>query len=336
MRRAKLTEIQRIEITDEEFDLSVGRGEAAVRVKAAGICGTDLHIFAKGRADVALPRVMGHELSGIVTAVGDGVSHLKKGDHVVLDPVFACGTCRACRRGKTNVCSKVRCFGVQMDGGFQDYIKTDARRLYRIPKEWSFTAAALAEPFSVASNILARTAAAKGDRIAILGAGTIGLCILQAAKGIGAEVLISDIEAEKLKKAKSFGADYTIHTGSESFLQEAGKIFPEGADVVIDAVGKTELLQEAVKLAGPGGSIGVLAFDEKEMRVIPAGVTRKELTLAGSRMNRGRFPEVLSWMKEGKIHPEQMITAVYPLERIQEAFEHTLRDKAGIKTILTF
>ncbi|HIS30206.1 MAG TPA: alcohol dehydrogenase catalytic domain-containing protein [Candidatus Limivivens intestinipullorum] len=337
MRRARLTEVGKIEVETAAPVPEISSGQALVQVKAVGICGTDLHIFKEGRSDVALPRVMGHELSGVVTKIGDGVKNVKPGDRVVMDPVIACGKCRTCRKGHPNVCESVKCFGVQMDGGFQDYIGVDAKLLYPFPETLSFEEAALAEPFSVASNVLARTRVFREDRIVIIGAGTIGLCILQAAKGIGAEVLISDIENKKLERAAAFGADRVVNTREESLEAAAEAFFPGGADVIIDAVGSAALTQSAVDLAAPCARIAVLAFDGKNMEIPPVRITKKELELIGSRMNCGRFPEVLEWMKTRAIRPEQMITAVYPVEEIQRAFEDLASGRGdAVKTIIRF
>lgn len=221
MRVTKLTEPKKIELFDEPMVREPETGEACIKVKAVGICGTDLHIFLGERSDVKLPRVMGHELSGVVEKVGEGVTNIKPGDCVVFDPVVSCGKCKLCRSGHENVCSDVKCFGVQMDGGFQDYIVVDAKRVYKYPDTIPFEEAALAEPFSVAANILARVEAAAGDRIVIIGAGTIGLSILQAAKGMGAYVLISDVEEKKLQIAKNFGADAAVNSKTQN-LKEPG------------------------------------------------------------------------------------------------------------------
>ena len=313
------------------------KSRAVVQVKAVGICGTDFHIFEKGREDVALPRVMGHELSGVVTEVGEGVENVKPGDKVVMDPVMACKTCRICLSGHSNVCENVKCFGVQMDGGFQDYILVDADRLYAFPDRFSFEEAALAEPFSVASNILCRTQVEKGDRVVVMGAGTIGLCLVQALKGAGATVLVSDIEEEKLAAALRFGADKAVNSKEENVVEAALAFYPGGADVIIDAVGVSALTQSSVDMAAPCARIAVIAFDGRPMEIPPVKITKKELTLVGSRMNLNRFPEVIRWMEEGKIQPEKMITAVYPVEEIQQAFEKMMeREGSSIKTIIRF
>ena len=168
MRKAKLVGKRMIEICREDFKEAPEADEVLIQVKAVGICGTDIHIFNGERTDVEYPRVMGHELSGIVVETGKDVANVKAGDHVVLDPVMACGTCRTCKRGHENVCESVKCFGVQMDGGFQDYIRVPAKQVYAVSEQIPFEEAAVAEPFSVAANILSRAEVAAGDRVAVI------------------------------------------------------------------------------------------------------------------------------------------------------------------------
>lgn len=337
MRAAKLISPGKIRVVDE-IPVPVPRqGEAVVKVKAVGICGTDLHIFKEGRADVELPRVMGHELSGVVTALGEGTDNLAVGDRVVLDPVMACGSCRICRAGHGNVCADVKCFGVQMDGGFQDEIVVPSANLYRYPESYSFVQAALAEPFSVAANILSRVSVKVRDFVVIMGAGTIGLSLVQGAKAAGAAVLVSDIEESKLEKAKAMGADYTVNSRKEDLTELVKKHTEIGADVVIDAVGTVKLTEQSIELAAPCGRIAVISFDARPAQIPAAAITKKELSLMGSRMNAHRFPDVIQWMRDGALDLDVMISKVYPVEEIQKAFEDTLADSSNtIKTIITF
>jgi len=337
MRAAKLISPGKIRVVDEIPVPAPRQGEAVVKVKAVGICGTDLHIFKEGRADVELPRVMGHELSGVVTALGEGTDNLAVGDRVVLDPVMACGSCRICRAGHGNVCADVKCFGVQMDGGFQDEIVVPSANLYRYPESYSFVQAALAEPFSVAANILSRVSVKVRDFVVIMGAGTIGLSLVQGAKAAGAAVLVSDIEESKLEKAKAMGADYTVNSRKEDLTELVKKHTEIGADVVIDAVGTVKLTEQSIELAAPCGRIAVSSFDARPAQIPAAAITKKELSLMGSRMNAHRFPDVIQWMRDGALDLDVMISKVYPVEEIQKAFEDTLADSSNtIKTIITF
>ena len=212
MKAASLVELGKIELLECEVPQIESPTQVQVRVKAVGLCGTDLHMFKEHRADVKLPRIMGHELSGEVVAVGDAVTRVHPGERVVLDPVFACGTCNTCKKGYHNVCESVRCYGVQMDGGFQDYIVVDEVHLYPFSNTISYEDAALAEPFSIASNILDRVALQAGENMLLIGSGTIGLSVLQVAKSFGARVMVVDVAADKLKIASAMGADQIVNS----------------------------------------------------------------------------------------------------------------------------
>ena len=316
MRVAKLTEVRKIEVVEGEKPEISSEYDVQVKVKAVGICGTDLHIFNEGRADVILPRVMGHELSGEVTAVGEKVDRVKVGDRVALDPVFACGECPTCRKGYPNVCENVKCYGVQMDGGYQDYIVVHEKHLYPFDHSISFEQAALAEPFSIAANILERTSAAKEDNVIIIGA---------------------DVVDSKLEKARALGADKVVNSKKESIKDMIEEFAPGGLDVVIDAVGITSLFQQSIEYAAPRGRIACIGFDAKPAEIPPVLITKKELSIVGSRMNCYQFPKVMKWLEEGKIDAEKMISRKYSIDDIQQAFEETIANGQDVvKTLIVF
>lgn len=337
MRAAKLVDIQKLEVVEMESPKITKDNEVKVAVKAVGICGTDLHIFHDGRADVQFPRIMGHELSGLVTEVGSAVTNVKVGDHVVLDPVFACNECKICKDGHQNVCDNVKCYGVQMDGGYCDEIVVEDYHLYSYDPKITYEQAALAEPFSIGVNIIKRGMVTAADKMVIIGCGTIGLCILQAAKGMGAQVLISDVVDEKLAKAKEMGADVIVNSKNENLKEAVEKFAKGGADIVVDAVGVTPLTQQSIDLVCPTGRIVVIGFDAKPMEIPPVTVTKKELTIVGSRMNCHQFPTVMEWLNEGKINSDLMVSRTYSVDDIQKAFEETLANgKDIVKTVITF
>lgn len=336
MKAAKLVKVKNIVVEEVEKPQIISDYDVLVQVKAVGLCGTDLHVFKEGRADVELPRIMGHELSGVVEAIGDKVTNVTVGDHVILDPVISCGTCKICLKGHGNVCSAVKCFGVQCDGGFQDYIVVNSSKVFAYNKDVPFDIAALGEPFSIAANILSRTNVQKDEKVLVIGAGTIGLAIVQAAKGLGAKVLVSDIFDTKLGYAKDFEADATVNT-SQKDLEEAMKEFaPDGIDVIIDAVGASELINKAVEMAPPLARIAVIGFDARPAELPIVHITKKELTLVGSRMNCNQFPTVVEWLNSGVI-TDKMITKTFGIDEIQEAFEYTLKNaETSIKTMIIF
>ena len=351
MRSAKLTAPKKIEVITEDAPKIKGPHDVLVQIKVVGICGTDLHIFHGERADVQLPRVMGHELSGVVTETGSAVKKHKAGDRVILDPVIACGTCPVCKKGHPNVCASVKCFGVHVDGGFQDYIVVHEDVLYKIPDAVSFEQAALAEPFSIAVNIAARLGIRSGDQAVIMGSGTIGLVCLQVFKSLGAKVLVSDVEDAKLEVAKKCGADKVVNSKKEDLKEAVMNYYPIGADVVLDAVGVSPLFALSVDLAAPTARVGVIGFDAKAAEIAPVHITKKELTIAGSRMNCNRFPEVIEWfrnppprserievpLRKGGLNIDLLISRKYPVEEIQKAFDETIADmKNTVKTLIVF
>lgn len=334
MRVAKLVGARRIELLNEPEISNPRPGMVIVRVMVVGICGTDIHVFNGERGDVAFPRVMGHELAGVVTELGEGVRNIALGDRVVMDPVMSCGVCSVCKKGHRNVCAEVKCFGVQMDGGFQDYIEVPADQVYRIPDKITFQQAALAEPFSISANIIARSQLKTEETLVIIGSGTVGLCLIQAARSMGVRILATDVNDTKLAAAKEFGCDMVVNTRRESLEARLAEFAPDGADVILDAVGNAKLLEQCVALAKPTTRIVVIGFDSSPAAIAPVDITKRELTLIGSRMNSNRFPTVIEWLDKDVIDPEKMISAVYALENIQNAFELAISDPSQKKILI--
>ncbi len=337
MKVAQITDKKVLKVVDMAEPQIKSATDVKVKVKAVGICGTDLHIYKEGRADVAFPRIMGHELSGEVVEIGADVKGLKVGDRVVLDPVFACGTCPTCQKGYQNVCSNVKCYGVQMDGGFAEYIVENEKHFYAFPSSISFEQAALAEPYSIGVNILDRAMATEKDNIIVIGSGTIGLAILQVAKGIGARVFVADVVDTKLNKAKELGADETCNSKTEDLAAKAEAFAPGGFDVVIDAVGVTALFQQSIEYAAPRARVMSIGFTAEPAQISPIVVTKKELSIIGSRMNNFKFPKTMEMLLAGKLNADDMVSKKYAIDDIQKAFEDTLSDGENtVKTLIVF
>ena len=337
MRAAKLIEKQKI-IVSEAQTPDLADGEVLVKIRAAGVCGTDLHIYAGHRPDIQLPRVMGHELAGEISELGGGVRGFEVGDHVSIDPVLACGQCYACRRGRRNLCTSIMCLGCQTDGGFQDFVLAKAADVHKIKPDIPFEHAAMCEPFAIAAQVLERSEVKAGDRVAVFGAGTIGLCILQVLKLTGAEVLITDIIDRRLEKARELGADMTVNTSRED-LADAARRFAgeEGVAIVIEAVGDPVLAESALSIVTRGGRIVVLGMDKRPTQLSEFNFVRTELDIRGSVLNNNKFPQVIEWLEKGQIKPAAMITASYSIERIDEAFaDITENPKDSLKVMITF
>lgn len=338
MRVAKLVDFGKIEVVEQNDGYQLQGDEVLVRVKSAGICGTDLHIYQGHRHDLSLPRIMGHELVGEISGIGPDTKNFNIGDRVAIDPVVSCQSCYACRNNRNNICSDVKCLGVQIDGGFCDFIKVSENSLYRVPDHLSWEEAALIEPFAVAAQVLERSNIQKGEKAVIIGAGVIGLCILKVFKLVGADVLILDVEETRLKKAEELGANIAVNSNKEN-LQLLIQQFSnnEGANVVVEAVGNSRLLEEAITYTASGARVVVLGFDQGAAKIPEDVVTKKELEIKGSRMNYKKFPQVIQWFAKKDIDPKCMISKVYSLEDIDLAFKNIIESpEKFLKVVIKF
>ncbi len=304
-----------------------GAGEVLVRVRRAGICGSDLHIFHGTNPFAKYPRVIGHEFAGEIAAVGPGVAGFSLGDRVVVDPVVACGHCYPCRIGRPNVCANLEVMGVHRDGGFRDTLAVPAVNAIPVG-DLPFEVAAMAEPFSIAANVLERTGGAHADdTVLIYGAGMIGLTVLLAARLEGARCIVTDVDDARLARAAELGAARVLNARRES-VAEAMKTENDGLgpSLVIEAAGAPGLVDEAVKLASPAGRIGLLGFTPEPTPIVQQEIVRKELTIAGSRLNRHLLPRVVVWFKTRRIDPRGLVTQVFPAADAQAAFDLIQRD----------
>lgn len=310
-----------LRIFDRDEPAAPGAGEVMVRVQRAGICGSDMHILHGANPFAVYPRVIGHEFAGVVEALGPGVDSIAVGTRVVVDPVVSCGHCYACRVGRGNVCGNLQVFGVHRDGGFRTRLTVPAPNCIPVPDDMPIDIAALAEPLSIAANVLSRTGIEAQDTVLIYGAGTVGLTALQVAKLHGARCIVADIDPARLERARGFGADLTVDSRKEKVAERvAGENDGLGPTVVIDGAGVPALLEEACRVASPAGRIGILGFSTAPCNVVQQEIVKKELTLVGSRLNRRRLPQVVEWIATGRLKPERLITQVFPAAEARDAF----------------
>ena len=297
-------------------------GHVILRVLRAGICGSDLHILHGSNPFARYPRVIGHEFAGVIEEVGAGVEALQAGQRVVVDPVVACGHCYPCRIGRSNVCGNLEVFGVHRDGGFRDRLAVPAANCIPVPDGVSTEVATLAEPLSIAANVLARTGIDAIDTVLIYGAGTVGLTVLQVAKLHGARCLVADIDAARLERARGFGADVVIDSSRDDVpARVAAENDGLGPTLVIDGAGVPALLAEACRVASPAGRIGILGFSPAPSPVSQQEIVKKELALFGSRLNRKLLPRVMDWLASGRLAPGAMITQTFAARDAREAFD---------------
>ncbi|WGI26733.1 Zn-dependent oxidoreductase [Halomonas alkaliantarctica] len=301
----------------------VAAGEALVRVAFAGICGSDMHIIHGDNAFVRFPRITGHEFAGVVEAVGECVFGVAVGDRVCIDPVISCGECYPCRIGRPNVCSSLEVIGVHRDGGFEEFVAVPAANVHHLPKHIGLDAAALVEPYTIAANVLDRMQPHPGDRLMILGAGVIGLTILQMAlaKGIE-EVIVTDVINERLVAAKQLGATQVFNSREQNVEKQVLALTQgEGVPLIADAACVPALLPQMLRLASPAGRIGLLGFSVQPSELVQLEVIKKELTLVGSRLNNRKFPEVLKLMANGQLDPLALVSHRLPLSDMPSAID---------------
>ena len=293
-------------------------GEVRVKVRYASICGSDVHIWHGHNPFARYPRVIGHEFFGVIDAVGDGVDAARLGERVTVDPVVSCGHCYPCSVGRPNVCSELQVIGVHRDGGFSQYALAPAGNAYRLPETIPDTLASLVEPFTIAANITAFLQPQPDDIALIYGAGPMGLTAIQVLKGVYGvrEVIVVDRLAERLTLAQQSGADRLLNNSEIPLEQQLDGVKPT---LIIDAACHPAILNEAVALASPAARIGLLGFSGEPCTLTQQSLTSKELSLFTSRLNSKRFPQVISWMEQGLIQPEKLVTHTFALSEVEQA-----------------
>lgn len=293
------------------FDLAVeqrdrprpGPGEALVRVDAAGLCAGDLYIYLGKNPYVSYPRVGGHEIAGHVEELGPDTAGPTPGTRVVVEPFLGCGHCYPCRIGKPNCCANLRIIGAHQDGGFADYLVAPVEKLFAIPAGMSPYKASFTEPVAIGVQCCRRGGVTADDTVLILGAGPIGLALIEVARAIGAKTYVTDIVPERLETAARLGAT-TIAAG-DGFREEVMRLTDgEGMPVVIEATGNAEVMAKTVDYVAAGGRIVIVGLVKEGTGVTFPGLdfTRKEMTIVGSRASTACFPESLSLLASGKIH----------------------------------
>lgn len=318
----------------------VGADEVIIKMKASGICGSDLHIYNGESAFAVYPNIIGHELAGEIVDVGEQVTEFARGDRVVINNVLSCGVCYACSIGRPNVCREVKVMGVHVEGGWKEFMKVSQQHVFKIPESIPWEQAALVEPYSIAAEVLDRGRFTEEDRVLICGVGPLGLILLQAIKRIPhVPVAVLDRVDSRLQKAKELGADVVIHALQED-VKDAVMSFTdqEGASLIIESTGSIQVFEQCVKeYASQAGRIVVLGFPKEFARISPYDIMRRELDIVGSRLNNNKFPEVIGWFANGEVRPGEIISHRYHFLEAKEALDR-IREKPNevIKAVLLF
>ncbi len=312
--------------------------EVLIGVKASSICGSDLHIFKGKHPSAPLPVAIGHELSGQVLKIGNGVSKLREGDRVVVEPVITCGQCYFCRRGEYNLCTQISFQYRKGQGAFAPYFIASEEWVHRLPEGIPYEEGALIEPLSVSLHAFKKGNIRSGHTVAIFGAGAIGLMLLLLTRLSGAgEIFVADVQDFRLRKAKAFGASHVINSSKEEAVRRIMERTSDfGVDRVFEAVGLESTLVQSLKVLKKGGSSVVIGiFEEQEVRIPVNLFIQKEISLAGSQGYCWDFQSALTLLEKGEIRLKELMTHILPLSSLQEGFELLMNPKSeAIKVVI--
>ena len=309
---------------------SAAPGTAVVRIRRAGVCGTDLHIFEGTQPYFAYPRVIGHELAGEVEEVGEG-SRWRPGQHVSVIPYLHCGHCVACRRGKTNCCQTLNVVGVHSDGGMADYLRVPDDHLVDA-EGVSLDAAAMAEFLAIGAHAARRGAVEAGQRVLVVGAGPIGAACAIFAGARGGEVTMLDTREDRLRFAReALGVAQTVVAGPGAREALGSLTSGDFFDVVFDATGSPAAMNAGFSLVAHGGAYVLVSIVLGDISFADPEFHKRETTLLGSRnATRADFDEVFAMLRAGKIPVDRLATHRAPLDEAPEAFPRWLDPASGV------
>jgi L-iditol 2-dehydrogenase len=330
MKALLLSEYSKLDIADLPTP-HAGPGEVLVQVAACGICGSDVHGYDGSSGRRIPPLVMGHEAAGIIAEVGDGVQRFAPGDRVTFDSTVYCGQCHFCQRGQINLCDSRQVVGVSTPdfrraGAFAEYVTVPERIVYKLPEGMSFAEAAMLEAVAVAVHAVAVTELQPSDTALVIGAGMIGLLIVQALRAAGCHtVLVADVDSTRLKLAAEAGATATLVSsgggaGDAIVAQVQGLTDGRGVDVVLEAVGRDETVAAAVDAVRKGGTVTLVGNITPSVNLPLQKVVSRQIRLQGSCASSGEYPESIELVSSGKIKVTPLITSIAPLEDGAEWF----------------
>jgi L-iditol 2-dehydrogenase len=331
VKAAFLTGIREIEIRDTPEPVFRGPEDVMVRIEAVGVCGSDLHYYIEGRIGsqaVSFPETIGHECAGTVVAIGGGVRSLKPGQRVAIDPLLACEECDQCLAGRQHTCRRQRFLGCpgQAPGALAEYLVLPARCCYPVPRLMSPAQAAMVEPFSVALHSL-RLAPMKPDaKIAILGAGPIGLSVLLACRAtredLNSRVYVTDLIDVRVEAARQCGADWAGNPRHDDIEAVIEAREPLGLDVVFECAGKQETLNQATALLKPGGTLLIVGIPELDrVSFDPHLLRRHELEVKSVRRQNECVRPAIKMISSGVISVDRLLTHRFPLTETKRAFD---------------
>ena len=315
--------------------------EVLVAVKACGICGSDVHGMDGSTGRRRPPIIMGHEAAGVIAEIGRDVTGWAKGDRVTFDSTIYCGECDYCREGRINLCDRRRVLGVSCEdyrqhGAFAEFVAVPPRILYRVPESLAFEHAAMVEPFAIALHAVRRSPPSLNDAVVVVGAGMIGLALVQALSHSGCgKLIVLDVADDRLAMASKFGATHTINSASRDGLSAIRELTNgNGAELSFEAVGVTPTVNLALSCLRKGGATTLVGNVAPKIEFpLQVAVTR-ELTIHGSCASRGEYPACLDMLARGALKATPLISATAPLAEGAQWFERLYRKEPGLLKVV--
>ena len=324
-----------IEYRDVEL-LEPGDDQIRIQIAYCGICGTDLHIY-KGHMDarVKAPQAVGHEASGVVAACGKNVKGFAVGDKVTVRPLDNCGQCNTCKAGHTHICEKLRFMGIETAGGFAQYWTVPARLVHHLPASMDLKLAALVEPLAVACHDIRRSEMKEGDFVVINGGGPIGMLIALCARAAGGRVTLIEINEKRLELAEKLGFEVINPLKEDAVALIRSRTGGSGADVVFEVSGSVPGARIITELARPRGTIVMVAIYAKPVEVDLHKFFWKELRMVGARVYEyDDYEKAIALADSHTLPLEELISSVFPLEELQNAFEYLTQTPDSMKVLI--
>ena len=337
-----LTEPKKLEIQDSPIP-SFGKDEVLIRVKACGICGSDVHGYDGSSGRRIPPLIMGHEAAGLIEECGSEVSGFSKGDRVTFDSTVYCGKCSYCKKGQVNLCDNRMVLGVSCEdyrrhGAFAEFVTVPSHIIYKLPDTFPFEHAAMIEAVSVAVHAVGRISFDSGDKSLVVGAGMIGLLLIQAIRSAGcSEIIAVDMDNDRLNLAKKLGATQVINSQEVDALSFIlNETEGQGVDKSFEVVGATPTVQLSIHAVRKGGSVVMVGNLAPEVELPLQSVVTREISLFGTCASAGEYPKCIELMADGSIQVDPLISAKVALDEGPEWFERLYGREPGLmKVILT-
>ncbi|MCI8578809.1 MAG: zinc-binding alcohol dehydrogenase family protein [Lachnospiraceae bacterium] len=319
MKAVKLETPRNIALVELEKPVP-GPGEALIRIKTAGICGSDIGAFRGTNSLVSYPRIIGHELAGIIESIPeDNPKGFKVGDKVIVDPYLYCGDCYPCSIGRTNCCTSLKVLGVHVDGGMAEYFCHPANMLVKMPDDMSWTDAAMAEPLTISLHGIHRGGLKAGEYCAIIGAGPIGLLAAMIAQAYDAHAILIDLVQERLDFAKQLGVEYVINSGNEDAEARVREITGGNmAQQVMECSGANAAVLSTLNLVSNAGRITLTGWPKHETPIPTDVITKKEVDIRGARTSAGEFEEAIELIYTRKVDVQKILTKTISMEEAPE------------------